>query len=1112
MPETANLAPVRSGAVAATNIPPGFVQLPTDRQRSTTTGYQRASIGARWLKAIIGEQMAALAGALCAVLYRYTQQEAIVLEFHAYQPNPHRHTSALLHCPIKADDSLGDAVARAASAIDALRDQTPSKPPGHAGSNIAVSWVDLGDAPEDVLDDSDTYDLHLVAQANSPVLRFAYNARLFEAATIERLADAVLRVCKIAVDRPETPIGELPVLSTIDLHRITVDWDRGHADYLQEPVHRVFERLARERPRSLAVSFDNHSLTYEQLDAQSNRLAHHLLALGVKPASAVCVCVHPSLDIVVAFLAIWKAGAVYVPLDPAYPKALIARILDDLQPAMVLTTSALGALTNRQRYAQFCFDTDSHRTQVLPASAPAVQVTLDDPAYILYTSGTTGMPKGVDARHINLAHYIYVAQQKYGFGPDDKFCSLARYAFSISLFELISPLCCGASLRLLSRDDVLAPNRLARWLSDVTVIHAGPSLLGSLFAYLQTKPFGSQTFPRLRHASSGGDLVPTTLIERMKEVFENAELFVIYGCTEISCMGCTYPISRNGKMTRTFVGKPFADVVVRVTDQVGNSVPFGAIGEICFAGKGVVRGYLHHPDLTAEKFVARESMRFYRTGDMGRLHADGNIEFLGRRDDQIQLRGIRVELTAIENTVREIELAEQCAVVMKKLNDHDARLVAFVVKPREITITGFRRALAAHLPDYMLPQALVALPVLPANRNGKLDRSALQELPWENAQTDSTRTMPRTPLERQIAEAFAKALGVDEVGIDDDFFHSGGHSLLAVALLLDLEDLLGVTLPHHAIFERPTIRAMAELAQAPMAQVIRPIPLNAASDKPAVFMLFGVQTYRPLAKRLESDYSVFAVYSERELVSLEPTDEPFTVQALAGDYIRTIQRQQPNGPYRLVGYSFGGIVAFEVAQQLRAAGEEVAFIGLIDAVLPEFGRGYRFRQLGRIFYLSPAELLRAVKFRLRLRLPGLFGERPKSEYMRYDTPERLVEIDWRRQAAYDNAARSYVAQLRPWAGNIDMPVAGGRLANDPLLTPDSGWATHPVSVTPHVIDADHFRIVEEPSVATLAAIFLRGLRASEKQTPADSAGHVTHAGACPASFEPNRPFCRRRDL
>jgi amino acid adenylation domain-containing protein len=854
-------------------------------------------------------------------------------------------------------------------------------------------------------------------------------------------------------------------------------------------VHRVFERLALERPEALAASFEGHTLTYGALDARSNRLAHHLIARGITPGDAVAVCVQPSLDIVVAFLAIWKAGAVYVPLDPSHPEALIANILSDVNPGAVLTQSKLRALTNPGRYAQFCFDTDSQLTEALPASVPAVNVTLNDAAYVLYTSGTTGRPKGVTARHANLAHYIHVAQQKYGFQRDDVFCSLARYTFSISLFELVLPLCCGASLRLLARDDVLAPDRLAATLSEVTVVHAGPSLLGNLFRYLRSGGSSRQTFARMRHASSGGDIVPPTLFEDMKHFFENAELFVIYGCTEISCMGCTYPVSRAQKVTRTFVGKPFPDVVVRVIDPAGHLVPFGAVGEICFAGKGVVPGYLHRPELTVEKFVEREGRRFYQTGDMGRLHPDGNIEILGRRDYQVQLRGIRVELPGIENMVREIGLAEQCAIVVKKLHEHDVRVIAFVVKPRETAIGAFRRTLATHLPDYMLPQALVAIDALPVTRNGKLDRSALQELPWESSEHEGPRAAPRSTLECAIANAFAKALDVHEVGLDDDFFDRGGHSLLAVRMLQELENTIGLNVPPSVLFEHTTVRALAEQAQSSMSCEPRPIPLSEARDKPGLYRVLGVQVYGAFARRLEGRYTVYGVHAPRELEMLNSSVNAPSVTELASEYVEIIQKHQPNGPYRIGGFSFGGIVAYEAAQQLRASGAEVIFLGMIDTVMPERSVRYRLEQftslltslMARRIVLPLQKVLRVAKSLVRERLAALLGSRPKSEFPRKDIQKALAPIDDPRQDAYALAADRYVAQIQPYTGNVELVVSGHRLSRNPLRTPDCGWSRHVSHLNVHVLDSSHPGLVEEPNVAVVAEIFFESLGRAERQ-------------------------------
>jgi amino acid adenylation domain-containing protein len=846
-----------------------------------------------------------------------------------------------------------------------------------------------------------------------------------------------------------------------------------------EPVHKAFERLAHQQPTALAATFEGRTLTYGELDALSNRLARHLIGCGVSPNDAVAVCIAPSLDIVVAIMAIWKAGAVYVPLDATHPEALIAGILDEVQPKLVLTQSPLRALTRPERFVQFCCDTDLHLIETGPATAITQTVTLVDPAYVLYTSGTTGKPKGVDARHANLAHYVEVARQKYRFGPDDVFCSLARYTFSISLFELVLPLCCGASVKLLARDDVLDPNRLTTALSDVTVLHAGPSLLDNLIRYLKSKPAGRQSLPHIRHASSGGDIVPPMLMDEMKRVFENAELFVIYGCTEISCMGCTYAISRDQKMTRTFVGRPFPDVAIRVLDPAGNPVSFGEIGEIWFAGKGLVAGYLHRPELTAEKFVGFGDQRYYHTGDIGRLHADGNIEILGRRDDQVQLRGIRVELIGIETVVREIGLAEQCVMVVKKLDIHDVRLVAFVVKPSETTISAFRQALAVHLPDYMLPQALVVLDALPVTRNGKLDRKAVQALPWKNAPRETTHSESGTTIERQVAVAFAKALGVPRIGLDDDFFHSGGHSLLAVLVAQEIENALGLSLPLGLLFEHTTPRALALQIRDSRIHVPRPLPLGDAQDKPALFMLHGVQLYSAFAKRLEGQYSVYGVYSGRELLMFESSDPMLTVPELARDYIEIIRRQQPRGPYRIAGVSFGGIVAYEVALQLRTKGEEVSFVGLIDAVLPEIGVRRWTRLLARLHCLPCRDIFRSAIKRVQRFIVMLLGARTKSEFTRYERDEKLGPFEDLRQQAYARAAEDYVRELRPFAGDIELIVAGRRLARDPLQSPDGGWRRRISSVRVHSLESDHLSLLEEPSVGRVADIFLESLRCSK---------------------------------
>jgi amino acid adenylation domain-containing protein len=1053
------------------------VKLPTDVLRTALTPYEAALVRSEAsVLAGLGDEAgrARIAAALGAVLSRYTEQELIALDLCVDAGAGEGRAWVSLDCAVPAEGRLSQLVDQALAALASLPEPESRASEVHSATNVAVTFSSLeGDVV--AREDESRRDLHFIVQAGKPELVTLYNASLFKPSTVQRIAGSLLAALDALARGAEQSVHELPLVSEAERRRVQVDWDSGSLNAIERPVHQLFEDVARERPDALALRFGADELRYGELERRANRLAQHLLASGVTPGSRVAVCVLPSFDIIVGMLAIFKVGAVYVPLDPTHPEVLIANILEEASPKLVLTQSKIAGLTQPELYRQFCFDTEWAGLAALPESVPGVSVAIGDPVYILYTSGTTGKPKGVVATHENLAHYLHVARDKYGFTASDRFCSLARYTFSISMWELLSPLTIGASLRLLIRDDVLAPERFAQTLEEVTVVHAGPSLLGNLFRHLRAG-VAPRLFPNLRHASSGGDIVPPSVIEEMKVVFPNAELFVIYGCTEISCMGCTYPIDRAHKVTHSFVGKAFPDVTVRVTDPFGNLVPVGVIGEICFAGKGVVQGYLDRPALTAEKFVAREGKRFYRTGDMGRLHDDGNVEILGRRDYQVQLRGIRVELPGIENVVRETGLAATCAVAMKKLDDHDVRLVAFVVAPREASIGPFRKALAQHLPDYMLPQGLVVLDALPLTRNGKLDRAALDALPWQPEAAPSGGAAPTSLVEQQIARAFAEALGRSEVGIDDDFFDLGGHSLLAVTVTEKLENVLGLSLPPGLLFEYPTVRGLAAQTRNTESLGPKPIPLGRTRDKPPLFMLLGVHLYRELARLLEEHYSSFGIYAESELLMLEDGNDTVSVEQLAREYVNIIRRAEPHGPYRIAGMSFGGIVAYEVAQQLRDAGEEVTFLGLIDAILPERSLGSRIDKLKRLAKLPARDQLRMLTVKLDSVIKDVFGRRnTPAEFTRHTGIPELARREQLREAAYFRATTGYVKQMRPFQGPAVLITSGKRLERNPLESESCGFAPYVKDLEVHVFDAEHLALVEPPTVERLAHVFRASL-------------------------------------
>ena len=1046
-----------------------FVQLPSDVKRSSTIAYRPACTASVLLPVSRPARREELLGALAALLRRYTAQETIT--FDVFDGNAE--LPMALAFELKEDS-------RVTALNDRARLETMAAVPllPESVSNIAATVV-LD--PAAGLSVSGAYDAHfiLAPAADAVSLTLGYNAALLKPATANQLMESYGVLLAAALDDPASTVQSLPILSPQTAYALSVLQDGGTASYPGLPVHALFTALARTQPNATVVSCRERRLSYQQLDELSNQLAHHLLAWGVGAETAVAVCLRPSLEVLVAMLAIWKARGVYLPLDPSHPELLIGRMLDEARPKVVLTTLALAELTSN--WPQLCFDRDADLYRGLPRTAPATEPSLDDTAYLLYTSGTTGKSKGVAATQRNLVQYILSAAQKYGFTSQDCFVSLARYTFSISLWELVSPLCCGGHLRLLDREEVLSPERLARTLRDVSVLHAGPSLLGGLFRHLRTLPQGQRLFPRMRHASSGGDMVTPAIMEEMKAAFPHAELFVIYGCSEISCMGTTYPIERDVAQSCTFVGKPFPNVTLRVLDQQRNLVPFGVVGEICFAGDGVAKGYLHRPDLTDEKFVEIDGKRFYRTGDMGRLHSDGHLEFLGRRDFQIQLRGIRIELAGIETVVQQLGLASQCAVVARLTPDGEARLIAFVVKPRNDRIATFRRALAKELPDYMLPHQVVVLDAMPLTVNGKLDRNRLSEMPLPQQQgsngPDATQLSER---ETKVAEIMARTLGLREIGAEDSFFDLGGDSLLGMIALMEVEKELGVALPPSILFESGTVRALAawrpEDAASVNDGVPRPVLLNRVlPGTTPLYLLSGVHAYRELAKRLDGHCTAYGVFAKREITAFDPECDVQSVESLAEDYVRIIRAQQPNGPYRILGYSFSGIVAYEVAQQLRFVGETVEFLALIDSHLPEWNAGWRHR-LAMLSRLPRAPWRQSAVF-LWQKLRHVFGTAAEEPQVYYDDRE-LGEWEVQRGVAHYNTIAQYRPRIRSTDLKVLLLVSIPRLRENPLHSHSCGWRPFARKLQLHFIDADHFQMMrDDPFVSQSAAIIAERLKA-----------------------------------
>ena len=856
------------------------------------------------------------------------------------------------------------------------------------------------------------------------------------------------------------------------------------ADQPVNPLHRHIEGHAAQQPDAIAVTFQREQFTYEELNLRANQLAHYLISLGVGAETRIAVCLKPSLDIATSLLAILKSGGVYVPLDPTDPSERLATILRDSQPEVLLTESSLlHGLPAQPAPQVFCFDQDWSEAQRFPADNPDASLDLEQTAYIVYTSGTTGMPKGVVASHGNLAHYILSACDRYGFNRGDIMPAIARFTFSITFFELLSPLVAGGRLHILERHQILDFKRMAQLLEEVTVIHASPSLWRRLLAYLQENRLDHHRFEQLRHVSSGGDTVPAGLMETMKRVFPNAEIFVIYGCSEMSCMGCTYPVPMDRTVTRNWVGQPFTDVGVRLLDQDRNPVSIGNAGEIYFGGPGVTKGYLNRVELTQEKFVTIDGQRLYQTGDRGRFDPDGNLEIFGRVDFQIQLRGIRIEPGEIEAHLRESPGVREAVVVARRLgNNNEKSLIAYLVleKTRKQEIDPIRQFLQARLPDYMVPSAFVLLQRMPVNSNQKIDRKALPAPTAENLAGLSQTVSPRNEVESQLVNIWEKTLGIHPIGIRNNFLELGGDSLQAVQILLQIEERWSKSLPITILLEANTIEMLAaivrssektaDLTKSDRCPGVVPLGLGRAGHKPPLFCVHGVLVYQPIAQYFGADHPVYGVFLQEEVELIktgahDPIHSAFSsVPGIASRYIQSIRSVQPHGPYYLAGYSFGGLIAFEMAHQLQEAKEEVALVAMFDSrVTRPVPLGRRLKILGKIL-LEKGVVYAFKRVQRRLTVAcqkmALRGHRVRSlaGVTSQTINAKVQEEIW--DGVQNEAAQSYVPRL--YSGKVVLFRAQQR---SPFgeNSPDLGWKSHvKEDLDIYDVPGDHMGILQGP--------------------------------------------------
>ena len=1082
------------------------LQLPRDFLKTPTTPYQSGT----WTFALPDrltkllqeqgselERRSLLLAGFSALLHRYTQQETLNLGLRLASGRLGHTATVAIGVSIQGEATGRDLISQIAAIVKqaqnqptALSDQLLDHPLQNRSTFPAI--VTLSESTDPGSDQAqalttqlrtaeDPADLHLIllqqGRQSSGIL--SYDANLFRPDTIQRLAGHLQVLIAGMAEDLDCPIAQLPLLTQAETEQLAT-WSSARVDYPEIPMHRQIEAHAVQQPDAIALTFRDQHLTYAELNQRANQLAHYLISLGVGADVTVAVCVEPCLDILIGLLGIFKAGGVYVPLDPTYPAERLATILEETQPQVFLTQSHLlphlPAFPDSIGDRVFCCDRDSHLLQSAPTHNPAPAVDLDRTAYLVYTSGTTGKPKGVMVSHRNLINYIRVAQERFGVNQQDVIPAIARFTFSITMFELVLPLAAGGRLVILEREHILDFQRMVQTLQQVTLVHTSPSLMKKLLDYIQDNNLDSQNFQNLRHASCGGDLVPADLLETMKAVFQSAEIFVVYGCSEISCMGCAYPVSRDRHITGNRVGQPFSNVSVRLYDPHQNPVPIGVTGEIWFGGAGVTRGYLHREELTQERFVELEGDRFYRTGDLGRWDCDGNLEILGRNDFQIQLRGMRIEPGEIEATLRQAIGVREAVVMARTLENGELALVAYVVldQAQNPTIAQLRQFLQAKLPYYMVPAIFMSLEAMPLTPNGKLDRRSLPAP--ANLGADSTEYVnPRTPLEVTIAAIWADVLRLESVSVADDFFALGGHSLLCIQLFARIEQSLGRALPPTLIFQAPTVKLLAALLRQSTQQSTHSaiVIQEGSSTQPPLFCIHvlgpNCQFFRPLVAHLNSAQSVYGLAAQMADRENAP---PNRITDLAAYYIKEMQRIQPHGPYYLTGMSFGGCVAFEMACQLTAQDEPVALLALLDTFGPNTidttgGTERVSAHLDRLMKLGPIYLLKRVKAKLKRvwekTLVTCSTLLQRAGYPLSYELKLLIVVEENKYAATNYAPTVYPGRI------LLFRATEGIFYSQSYLEAGLGWRKLTRDgLEIYDVPGDHMQMLEEPNVQVLA--------------------------------------------
>ncbi len=994
-------------------------------------------------------------------------------------------------------------------------------------------------------------EFHLWQDLSSIKGQVVYSTDLFDDTTITRMLGHFQTLLESIVANPERRLCDLQILTEAERHQLLIEFNQnksknviadireytqivngvhlhgrcfnggkirnalpcpsaficGSKSKIQLCFHQLFEAQVEETPDAIAVVFEHQQLTYRELNNRANQLAHHLQQLGVVPDVLVGMCVErssktlpkASLEMIIGLLGILKAGGAYLPLDPSLPQSRLNFMLEDAKVSVLLTQKKF--IKHFQSFPNpiICIDEDWDGIIQYSQENPTNCVKSDNLAYVIYTSGSTGKPKGVLIQHRGLSNLAEAQIEVFNLQPSNRILQFASLSFDASIFEIVMALRTGATLYLANKESLLPGQRLLQLLREKAITHV--TLPPAVLAVLPT-----ESLPALQSIICAGEFCSQDIVKRWWN--SNRRFFNAYGPTEATVWSTVAEISALDE--KPSIGRAIANTQIYILDKHLQPVPIGITGELYIGGDGLARGYLNRPELTAEKFIPnpfseKKGTRLYKSGDLACYRSDGNIEFLGRIDSQVKIRGFRIELPEIETILKQHQSVQETVVIAKENVSGDKYLVAYIVPKSKQAPTNveLREFLKEKLPEYMVPKAFVVLDSLPLTPNGKVDRSAIGALDSTNHLIDKPYIAPRTPTELTLTKIWGEVLNIERVGIHDNFFDLGGDSLLTVRLLEQIHKQFERDLPLSALFLNPTIESLAnslgsETDSLPWSPLVTIQPAGSNPPFFCVHPIFGVVfPYYELAHHLGTNQPFYGL----QPIGIDGETPLTCIEDMAAHYIEALRRVQPKGPYFLGGWSFGGLVAFEMAQQLQKSGDEVALLAVLDTLapisgnIPSLGNGFRFllTTVARYIWSFLFDYFRLITADNKNIINSLISRFPNfnkfvrwlennlfSHFILGDAAANLISEDSRLRIlseltiapmlrvfyANSQAVVNYVPQVYPQRITLFRTSVKSSIAD---RDPSMGWDQLTVGRTEiHMIPGNHLTMLRKPHIQVLA--------------------------------------------